>query len=66
MDDKEDGGGEKEQKQKRRIKRRRRRRRRRRSRTIKTRTKTTMRSLFVGWLFNVPATCECISGTDLL
>ena len=22
--------------------------------------------LFVGWLFNVPATCECISGTDLL
>ena len=21
--------------------------------------------LFVGWLFNVPATCECISGTDL-
>ena len=21
---------------------------------------------FVGWLFNVPATCECISGTDLL
>ena len=23
-------------------------------------------SLFVGWLLNVPATCECISGTDLL
>ena len=23
-------------------------------------------SLFVGWLINVPATCECISGTDLL
>ena len=22
--------------------------------------------LFVGWLLNVPATCECISGTDLL
>ena len=22
--------------------------------------------LFVGWLHNVPATCECISGTDLL
>ena len=20
---------------------------------------------FVGWLLNVPATCECISGTDL-
>ena len=24
------------------------------------------RDLFVGWLLNVPATCECISGTDLL
>ena len=24
------------------------------------------RGLFVGWLLNVPATCECISGTDLL
>ena len=23
------------------------------------------RSLFVGWLLNVPATGECISGTDL-
>ena len=23
-------------------------------------------SLFVGWLLNVPATGECISGTDLL
>ena len=23
-------------------------------------------SLFVGWLLNVPATCECISGADLL
>ena len=23
------------------------------------------RGLFVGWLLNVPATCECISGTDL-
>ena len=22
--------------------------------------------LFVGWLLNVPATCQCISGTDLL
>ena len=22
--------------------------------------------LLVGWLLNVPATCECISGTDLL
>ena len=22
--------------------------------------------LFVGWLLNVPATCECISRTDLL
>ena len=22
--------------------------------------------LFVCWLLNVPATCECISGTDLL
>ena len=22
--------------------------------------------MFVGWLFNVPATCYCISGTDLL
>ena len=25
-----------------------------------------MVDLFVGWLLNVPATCECISGTDLL
>ena len=24
------------------------------------------RNLFVCWLLNVPATCECISGTDLL
>ena len=23
-------------------------------------------NLFAGWLLNVPATCECISGTDLL
>ena len=23
------------------------------------------RCLFVGWFLNVPATCECISGTDL-
>ena len=23
-------------------------------------------SLLVGWLLNVPATCKCISGTDLL
>ena len=22
--------------------------------------------LLVGWLLNVPATCDCISGTDLL
>ena len=22
--------------------------------------------MIVGWLLNVPATCECISGTDLL
>ena len=22
--------------------------------------------LFVGWFLNVPATCQCISGTDLL
>ena len=22
--------------------------------------------LFVGWLLNIPATCKCISGTDLL
>ena len=27
---------------------------------------TNWPSLFVGWLLNVPATCECISGTDLL
>ena len=25
-----------------------------------------MRGLFVAWLLNVPATCQCISGTDLL
>ena len=25
-----------------------------------------MVGLFVGWLLNVPAKCECISGTDLL
>ena len=24
------------------------------------------RAVVVGWLLNVPATCECISGTDLL
>ena len=24
------------------------------------------KGLFVGWLLNDPATCECISGTDLL
>ena len=23
-------------------------------------------AVVVGWLLNVPATCECISGTDLL
>ena len=22
--------------------------------------------VFAGWLLNVPATCQCISGTDLL
>ena len=27
---------------------------------------TTQTELFVCWLLNVPATCECISGTDLL
>ena len=26
----------------------------------------SVRVLFVDWLLNVPATCECISGTDLL
>ena len=26
----------------------------------------TTTSLFVGWLLNVPATCECVLGTDLL
>ena len=25
-----------------------------------------LEELFVGWLVNVPATCECTSGTDLL
>ena len=25
-----------------------------------------LKFLFVGWLLNVPATCESISGTDLL
>ena len=29
-------------------------------------TITTKRSLFVGWLLNVQATCQCISGTGLL
>ena len=28
--------------------------------------KTGRQQLFVGWLLNVPATCECILGTDLL
>ena len=28
--------------------------------------RTNDRGLLVGWLLNVPATCECISGTDLL
>ena len=32
----------------------------------KRRQKTSNGSLFVGWLLNIPATCECISGTDLL
>ena len=27
---------------------------------------SAMEGLFVGWLLNVPETCECISGTDLL
>ena len=27
--------------------------------------KLSWECLFVGWLLNVPATCECISGTDL-
>ena len=27
---------------------------------------TTERVVVVCWLLNVPATCECISGTDLL
>ena len=26
----------------------------------------TLCGMFVGWLLNVPATCQCISGTDLL
>ena len=25
-----------------------------------------LKDVVVGWLLNVPATCECISGTDLL
>ena len=25
-----------------------------------------MQRVVVGWLLNVPATCQCISGTDLL
>ena len=28
--------------------------------------RVTTEQLLVGWLLNVPATCECISGTDLL
>ena len=32
----------------------------------KTKIKEEEELLFVGWLLNVPATCECISGTDLL
>ena len=28
-------------------------------------TKLERNCLFVSWLLNVPATCECISGTDL-
>ena len=29
-------------------------------------TTVIYRDVFVGWLLNVPATCECISGTDVL
>ena len=29
-------------------------------------TKKKRRFFYVGWLLNVPATCKCISGTDLL
>ena len=25
-----------------------------------------VKQLFVGWLLSVPATCQCVSGTDLL
>ena len=33
---------------------------------IHTQSPSCMYTLFVFWLLNVPATCECISGTDLL
>ena len=32
----------------------------------RTTIKVQMHGLFVCWLLNVPATCECFSGTDLL
>ena len=31
-----------------------------------TADESTLIIMFVSWLLNVPATCECISGTDLL
>ena len=31
-----------------------------------SRRKLYTKTVVVCWLFNVPATCECISGTDLL
>ena len=31
-----------------------------------SKVKSRMKGLFVGCLLNAPATCECISGTDLL
>ena len=33
--------------------------------TLTGQNTTEAKLLFVGWLLNVPATCECISGTDL-
>ena len=32
---------------------------------LEHRTASIVSDLLVGWLLNVPATCECISGTDL-
>ena len=34
--------------------------------TRTSRASEKVKRLLVGWLLNVPATCECISGTDLL